>query len=331
MTRAPTITWSFPELPNAEGPIEKEMIAKGLLTPEQVTWFHKGPQGKNIAWRDSTWTQAAIHMLTEHKPNFLMYHTLNTDANHHRYGPQSWPSYTALAYADRLIGDVVAAVEKAGMKDRTTFFIATDHGFKKVQKYVYPNVILKQAGLVRALGPNIRQCEAAAVPQGGMAFVYVTDPARRAEFLPKLKELFSQAEGIDKVIEGTDGPTLACPLPRRTRRRRPHPLSQSGLCLQQQRRRGCDHRSHRELRRHPRLPRQRSRARRHLHRLRPRHQTRRRPPPHGQPRRRPHHRQAAEASDPQCGRARAGGDFGEREVEPTTRRAQVDLSSRTGG
>lgn len=154
MTRAPTITWSFPELPNAEGPIEKEMIAKGLLTPEQVTWFHKGPQGKNIAWRDSTWTQAAIHMLTEHKPNFLMYHTLNTDANHHRYGPQSWPSYTALAYADRLIGDVVAAVEKAGMKDRTTFFIATDHGFKKVQKYVYPNVILKQAGWCEPSAPT---------------------------------------------------------------------------------------------------------------------------------------------------------------------------------
>lgn len=213
VTRAPTITWSFPELPSAEGPVEKEMIAKGLLTPEQVTWFHKGPQGKNIAWRDSTWTQAAIHMLTEHKPNFLMYHTLNTDANHHRYGPQSWPSYTALAYADRLIGDLVASVEKAGMKDRTTYFIATDHGFKKVQKYVYPNVILKQAGLVRALGPNIRQCEAAAVTQGGMAFVYVTDPARRAEFLPKLKELFSQAEGIDKVIDGTDGPTLGMPTP----------------------------------------------------------------------------------------------------------------------
>jgi predicted AlkP superfamily pyrophosphatase or phosphodiesterase len=213
VTRAKTINWSFPELPVPEGTVEKEMIAKGLLTPEQTTWYHRGTQSKNIAWRDSMWTQAAIHMLTGHKPNLTLYHTLNTDAIHHRYGPQSWPSYTALAYADRLVGDLVSAVEKAGMRDRTTFFIATDHGFKKVQKYVYPNVILKQAGLARALGPNIRQCEAAAVTQGGLAFVYVTDPARKGEFLPMLKELFQQAEGIDRVIDGTEGPALGMPTP----------------------------------------------------------------------------------------------------------------------
>ena len=49
--------------------------------------------------------------------------------------------------------------------------------------------------------------------QGGMAFVYVTNPARKAELLPKLKEIFAQTEGVDRVIDGQEGPTLGMPTP----------------------------------------------------------------------------------------------------------------------
>lgn len=210
---AETITWSFEELPNADRPIEKEMIAAGLLTAEQVTWMNPGPQRKNMAWHDLTWTKAASHILKTHKPNLLLYHTLNTDGVHHRYGPANMASYTALAYTDRLVGDLVKAVEEAGLKDKTTFVIATDHGFKKVTNYVFPNVALKKAGYSKAFGNAITQCDVAAMTQGGLCFIYVLDPARKAELLPKLKELFSATEGVDKVIDGNDGPTLGMPTP----------------------------------------------------------------------------------------------------------------------
>ncbi len=213
VTNAKTIDWGFSERPNPEGVIEKEMIAKGLITPEQITWYLPGPQSKNVAWRDSTWTQAAIHIMQTHKPNVLMYHTLNTDAIHHRFGPGSWASYTALAYADRLVGDLVEGINAAGLKDSTTYFISTDHGFKKVTRMIYPNVALKNAGLATGLGPSITSCQAAAVTQGGMAFVYVTDTNKRAELIPKLKEIFSQVEGVKEVIEGKDAPTLGMPTP----------------------------------------------------------------------------------------------------------------------
>jgi predicted AlkP superfamily pyrophosphatase or phosphodiesterase len=142
-----------------------------------------------------------------------MYHLLNTDGVHHQYGPASMASFTALALADRMVGDLVKSVEEAGLRDKTTFVITTDHGFKKVTKYVFPNVVLKKAGLVRAFGPTINQCEAAALAQGGLAFVYVTDPARKAELLPKLKELFSKTEGVEKVLDGNEGPALGMPTP----------------------------------------------------------------------------------------------------------------------
>jgi predicted AlkP superfamily pyrophosphatase or phosphodiesterase len=210
---AETINWSFAELPSAAGKVEKEMMAAGLLTEEQITWMNPGPQRKNMSWHDSMWTQAASFIIREHKPNLMMYHLLNTDAVHHRYGPASMASFTALSYADRLVGDIVKAVEDAGLTAKTTFVVGTDHGFKKVTKYVYPNVVLKKAGLVKALGPTINQCDVAAMTQGGMAFVYVLNPARKAELLPQLKELFAKVEGIDKVIDGQEGPTLGMPKP----------------------------------------------------------------------------------------------------------------------
>lgn len=216
VTRARTIDWSFPELPSAEGKVEQEMIAAGAFTPEKITWMQLGPQRKNVAWLDESWTRAAQFMVATHQPNLLLFHVLNTDATHHLYGPGSMASYTALAYADRLVGDLVKTVEESGLRDKTTFFIATDHGFKKVTKIIRPNVALKNAGYASGLtpeSPTISQCDAAAMPQGGICFIYVTDPARKAELLPKLKELFSQTEGVEKVIDGNDGPDLGMPTP----------------------------------------------------------------------------------------------------------------------
>lgn len=213
VTRARTIDWSFAELPEPEGKVEKEMIAAGLIKPEHITWMQLGPQRKGVTFLDNMWTKAAIHIFKTHKPNLLLYHTLNTDATHHAYGPGGMASHTALAYADRLVGDLVQGVAESGLRDRTTIVISTDHGFKKVTKIILPNVALKKAGLAQGLGPSVNTCDAYVMAQGGMAFAYVTNPARKAELLPKLKEMFMQIEGVDRVIDGTEGHTLGMPIP----------------------------------------------------------------------------------------------------------------------
>lgn len=213
VTRAKTIDWSFAELPTLEGAVEKEMIEAGVIKPQDIEWMQLGPKRKGVTFLDNMWTKAAIHIFKTHKPNLLMYHTLNTDSTHHAYGPGTSASFTALAYADRLVGDLVQAVEESGLRDKTTFIIATDHGFKKVSKTILPNVALKKAGLAQGIGPSINTCDAYVMTQGGMAFAYVTNPARKAELLPKLKEMFTQMEGVDRVIDGTEGHTLGMPTP----------------------------------------------------------------------------------------------------------------------
>lgn len=213
VTDAETINWSFAELPKLEDPVVREMIAAGKATEEEIGWMQMGPNRKGVAFLDAMWTRAAIHLIETHQPNLLLYHTLNTDYIHHMYGPRSGPGFTALELADRLVGDVLAAVDRAGLKEKTTIVVATDHGFKKVTKFVQPNVVLKEAGLVRALGPTVASCDAYVMAQGGMAFVYVNDPARRDELLPLLREKLSATEGIAKVIDGTEGHSLGMPVP----------------------------------------------------------------------------------------------------------------------
>lgn len=212
ITRPGTINWSFAEIPERESVVVKEMLAAGALSEQEFNWMQPGSR-KNMAWVDDTWTRAACFIFKQHKPNLLMHHTLNTDSTHHRYGPNSAPSYTALAYADRLVGDLIRAVDESGERAKTTFFIVTDHGFKKVSTHVYPNVALKKAGLLHAAGPTITDCDVYVKAQGGMAFAYILNPARKDELRPKVLAALRACEGIDQVIDGREGPSLGMPTP----------------------------------------------------------------------------------------------------------------------
>jgi predicted AlkP superfamily pyrophosphatase or phosphodiesterase len=212
ITRPGTINWSFGEVPARDSVVVKEMLAAGALTEEEFTWMQPGSR-KNMAWVDNTWTRAACFIFKQHKPNLLMHHTLNTDSTHHRYGPGSPPSYTALAYADRLVGDLIRAVDESGERAKTTFFIVTDHGFKKVSTHVYPNVALKKAGLLHAAGPTITDCDVYVKAQGGIAFAYILNPARKDELRPKVLEILRACDGVAQVLDGREGPTLGMPTP----------------------------------------------------------------------------------------------------------------------
>jgi len=216
ITRPGTITWSFAELPDVNGVLPQEMIAAGVATAAEIEAARAG--GRNIVWRDELWTRAACFIFARHQPNLLMYHTLNTDSTHHRFGPGSPPSISALALADQLLGQLLRTIDASGKRAQTTVIVTTDHGFKKVDKYVHANVVLKQAGLLQAAGPTLTQCDAYAGTQGGIAFIYVTDPARRAELLPKLKPLFAATEGVAQVIDAADGAhALGMPTPAENR------------------------------------------------------------------------------------------------------------------
>lgn len=224
ITRPGTINWSFAEIVDPTAVLPREMVAAGVATEAEIRAVAEKkpvvglniepPKKLNAAERDELWTRAASFVFTQHRPNLLLFHPLNTDGQHHRFGPYSPEGLAALRLADRYVGDLVQAIDASGLRDKTTIIVTTDHGFKKVEKFIYPNVALKKAGLLRTAGATVAQCDAFVGTQGGIAFVYVTDPARRAELLPKLKELFAGVEGVDRVFDATtEAHALGMPTP----------------------------------------------------------------------------------------------------------------------
>jgi predicted AlkP superfamily pyrophosphatase or phosphodiesterase len=189
--KAPNINWSFAEWPSVEGSVEREMIAAGLVTPDEIRGFTK----RQITWRDEIWTRAGEHILTAHKPNLLLFHLLTTDSAQHQYGARSLAGNTALALADARVGRLIEATRRAGIYERATFVIVSDHGFKTVKRLIRPNALLTRQGLGKS---------AWVIPEGGTAMVYVTRTPGKAETAEKLKAMFADLEGVSRVLVPSD-------------------------------------------------------------------------------------------------------------------------------
>ena len=191
---AKTITWQFPEKPDPDGPIEREMQTQGLVSRSDVAEF---TAKSNPAWRDQIWTEAAAHILRQHKPNLLLFHLLDLDSVHHAYGPGSTASYAAIAYADSRVQLILDALDAAGLRDNSTVIVLSDHGFKRVKRNIRPNALLKQAGVA-----------ADAIAEGGTAMVYARDSDAE-----RLAAVFKGVEGIDRVIEPRNYASIGLPTP----------------------------------------------------------------------------------------------------------------------
>jgi predicted AlkP superfamily pyrophosphatase or phosphodiesterase len=187
--------------------LRAELVRAGVLENVEDGSFLR----KSAAAADQAWCAAALHLLRTRPPNFLLLHLLATDSIQHRYGPNSPAAYTALALADAQVALVLRALEDAGIRERTTLFVVSDHGFARPSKLINPNVVLRKAGLMRP-GPRRR---AQSVSEGGTAFVYLTEPASVKEDRAKVIALLRGVEGVEEIIEPSEYKALHLPDPAR--------------------------------------------------------------------------------------------------------------------
>jgi predicted AlkP superfamily pyrophosphatase or phosphodiesterase len=206
---APTITWRFEERPDPKGEIARELVKAGTISEEDLASFAT----KNILYRDHIWTEAALHILRQHRPNLLLFHLLNLDSTQHRYAPRTPAAMTAMTLLDGQVAKVVETLEQTGLMPRTTLFVVSDHGFKTVKRQIRPNAALTKAALITAQNGKIAKTEAYVVPEGGTAMVYVTVPDQSGAILGRVKETLDGIEGIDRVIEPTQYAEFGLPMP----------------------------------------------------------------------------------------------------------------------
>src|SRR4051794_18902405 len=191
--KPPTVDFSFAEVPSLEGKIEREMLQAGSVSEEELRNWGK----TSILMHDDVWTRAAVHIIEKHKPNLLMYHLLATDSAQHSYGARSLAANTALILADRQLQRILDAVERAGIRNTTTIFVVSDHGFKTYHHVIHPNALLRQKGLLRSADDN----DGWVISEGGTAMVYVTREERRADVLAAFS---APIPGVSQVIAPED-------------------------------------------------------------------------------------------------------------------------------
>jgi predicted AlkP superfamily pyrophosphatase or phosphodiesterase len=203
---AKDVQWQFGEKPEWTSPIVQDLMHQGVLTQEQVERFNSS----SPAWRDEIWTDAAIDILIHHTPNLLLFHLLQTDTLQHEYAPMTSAAYAAYAYADTCLARLVDAARAAGLLERITFVIASDHGFGSVKHAIRPNTVLAQRGiLTKQDGKYIGG--AWFLPEGGEASLYIRDKALRTRLVPELKTYFSSMPGVDGAFTNEEAQALGIP------------------------------------------------------------------------------------------------------------------------
>jgi predicted AlkP superfamily pyrophosphatase or phosphodiesterase len=204
---AKNVRWEFGERPDANGPVAQDLIAAKLATQDAIAAFG---QKSSPAWRDEIWTDAAIDILTKHTPNLLLMHLLQTDTLQHEYGPLTPAAYSAYAYADRCIARVVEAARSAGLLDRITFILTSDHGFGTVTHQIRPNAALAERGLLQMKDGRYKG-DVWFLPEGGEASLFIRDEAKRTELVQQLKSYFATVPGVAGVYTNQEAQQFGIP------------------------------------------------------------------------------------------------------------------------
>ena len=211
---AKTIDDDFPDVPDtlqhSTPRLVQEMVSAKVLPSAKDADFRAmtGPA------RDDVWTEAACHVILHRKPHFMMFHLLNTDGIHHKYGPQSPASYTAMALADLHVGRIVDALNQAGIRKQTTVIVTSDHGFATITNVLYPNAVFRKAGLLETGATNqITKARVQLVSEGGIGMIYLNNPATRDADRKRVLDLLKGKPGVEDILTPEQFSAYGLPLP----------------------------------------------------------------------------------------------------------------------
>jgi predicted AlkP superfamily pyrophosphatase or phosphodiesterase len=122
---------------------------------------------------DGDRVRLATYLLKKHRPNLLLVHLAMLDNAQHLRGPDSPEAARTLERMDTHVGELVDAVNAAGMQASTDVFLVSDHGFLTLEREVAPNVLLVKAGLLTANEKGVVTGGSVdTISNGGSMFIY---------------------------------------------------------------------------------------------------------------------------------------------------------------
>ena len=119
----------------------------------------------------------SAEIIKKFKPNLLLIHPGDVDSKRHRSGVYTSKVNEALERTDAWIGQILDAVDAAGIADTTDVIVLSDHGQINTTRVIAPNVWLVDNGLIKIDGNgNITDWGAYVQSGGATAHVYLSRP-----------------------------------------------------------------------------------------------------------------------------------------------------------
>jgi predicted AlkP superfamily pyrophosphatase or phosphodiesterase len=115
------------------------------------------------------------------QPDVMLVHNCIIDSARHTYGVFSEGVTQALDTADEQLGDVIRAMEDAGVYEQTNFVILSDHGQLDFEKRTRINVLLAQGDFLEvAPDGSVYDWQAFGQSTAMSAAIYLRDPGNKA-------------------------------------------------------------------------------------------------------------------------------------------------------
>jgi predicted AlkP superfamily pyrophosphatase or phosphodiesterase len=158
-------------------------------------------KGIEQPYLDDFTTKCAIETIKRKKPNLLMMHLIDLDDAKHVYGTDSDEVMQVITRMDKRLGDIMQAVDDAGIKEDTIFLVLGDHGQFNVRYKVHLNNLLQEKGLIYEDNGEMKwrayfQCG------GGAAYLHIKEGDEEAErlALAVIQEYMNDdASGIEEM------------------------------------------------------------------------------------------------------------------------------------
>ena len=145
---------------------------------------------------------AAREAIERHDPDLLWVYVPHLDYDAQRHGPESTELEAAVRTVDELVGEFVADLRADDRWDETVVNVVSEYGFHAVETPVFPNRVLREAGLlsVRDDGHggeevDVPRSRAFAMVDHQVAHVYADSDAVSAAH-----ETLSGVTGVDRVL-----------------------------------------------------------------------------------------------------------------------------------
>lgn len=163
--------------------------------------------------KDEAQFAIARYLLAHERPDLLLLHVWQTDDAQHASGPGSPEARQAFEHVDRLLGELLAELERSPDWGRTTLVVLSDHGFAPAEHEIRLNALFRERGLVTTdADGKVTAARAASIENGGTAYVYALDPAARAELLAAAQALGPAVARIysrDELVAAGGDPAAA--------------------------------------------------------------------------------------------------------------------------